>query len=239
MLKLNSNKEFLLGATDFDGIYSDQYTNLLDTGLVGKVQALTHVSLDKGVTGHYPLVLEVGAGKGQHLAFVKHTFEIYIESDIRIDTLKDATKNRKLTGLGTVEQVALNAENLDSIKPASVDRIVATCVLAHLRDPKRALEEFRRVLVPGGIASIYVPSEPGFILRLARYLSTVQKAKRLGYSHLPFHYQEHRNHFLNLKYVLLEVFSEDELRFESYPFRWASWNFSLWKIVRVRKSLSS
>ena len=228
-----------MGSTDFDGIYSDQYTNLLDTGLVGKVQAVTHASLEKGVSGHYPVVLEVGAGKGQHLGFVRHTFDTYIESDIRIETLKEATKTRKVAGLGAVEQLALNAESLGSIEHASVNRIVATCVLAHLRDPKLALEEFRRVLVPGGIASFYVPSEPGLVLRLARYLSTVQKAKRLGYSHLPFHYQEHRNHYLNLKYVLLEVFSQDELSFESYPLRWASWNFSLWKIVRIKKSLTA
>jgi len=64
------------------------------------------------------------------------------------------------------------------------DRVIATCLIAHLKDPEVALTEWRRVLRKGGELTMYVPCELGFSLRLFRKLFLAPKAKRLGFQGL-------------------------------------------------------
>jgi len=44
------------------------------------------------------------------------------------------------------------------LSDASVDAIICSSVLEHVRDPLRAMEELRRILKPGGKILFYVPS---------------------------------------------------------------------------------
>ena len=197
---------------------------------------LVHRSLEKGSGVHYSAVLELGAGAGQHLGFVQHTWSEYFETDIRFENLQNATSGRIESQTIGVSQLRVDAEDLSEFPDAKFDRIIVTCLVAHLDNPRKSLAEIRRVLKVGGEVVIYLPSEPGFLLRTIRYLSTVQKAKRAGFQHLPFQYTEHRNHFLFLKYILMEIFEEDHYSFRSYPIRGLSWNYSLWKVFKAKRS---
>ena len=216
-------------------IYDDNYVKLLNTGSVGAVFEQTHKTLERGLPKkEFDVVLEIGAGQGQHVKFVKHAWKSYLETDIRLDLLKRATKSRlQQQGL---EQAYADAEDLQNFGDESFDRVIVTCVLAHLKDAEKALLEWRRVLKPNGYLSIYIPSEPGFLLRVARTLTTVPKARKLGYNHLSFHYREHRNHFPAMKMLLMETFSADYKKWYTYPIPKLSWNFSLWKIVQIKKA---
>lgn len=187
------------------------------------------------MAGHYSAVLELGAGAGQHLGFVKHTWSEYFETDLRFENLKKATVGRSVYEMDGVTQLSVDAENLSRFENAKFDRIVITCLLAHLNNPTKALRDIRRVLKVGGQVVMYLPPEPGLLLRITRYFSTVQKAKKAGFRHLPFQYKEHRNHYLFLKYILMEVFEGDDYKFRSYPIKGLSWNFSLWTIFKVTK----
>lgn len=205
--------------------------------MVGKVFALKHKTMERGLAAtRYPRVLEVGAGQGQHFAHVKHQWDTYVETDIRLDTLVSKTLKRipQLHERKIVQQFA-DAENLEAFDDESFDRVIVSCVLAHLSNPEAALEEWRRVLVPGGAISIEIPSEPGMILRLSRMMFTVPKAKRLGHDHLAFHYREHANHFPGMKMLVKHVFRDDEIKIYTYPIAGLSWNFSLWKIFQIKK----
>lgn len=50
---------------------------------------------------------------------------------------------------------------LDELQPESVDLLVCNSVLEHLWDPQRALLQFWRVLTPGGVCFVNVPSWMG------------------------------------------------------------------------------
>jgi len=222
-------------------ISSDQYYELyhpliLKQG-VGFVADYTHKTLER-IPDLFltdlktKTVLEVGAGNGEHLHFVKHEYEEYIETDIRLEILKDATKERIFNS--KISQARLDANDLSSLPSNSVDRLIATCVLVHLEKPKFFLEEVRRICKEGAIISLYVPCEPGLFLRYLRYWTTARNARKMGVNHLHFHYQEHKYHILHIREIIRSTFSQDVVKNHSYPFNKFSWNLNLWEIYQIK-----
>jgi len=204
-----------------DEYYNQHYNKILNSGLLGFLKNLTHVCIEAGLSKNkISKVLELGAGTGYHKRFVRHKYDEYIESDLR----------RNLDQ-GIVE---VDAENLAKFENSEFDRIIATCLLAHLANPQKALLEWRRCTRNGGLISIYVPCEPGGALRIFRLLTTNLKGRRRGINHYQFHYLEHRNYYINLKYILNLVFSSDEIRVRRFPFPYASWNFNFFSVYQIR-----
>ncbi|HEY2042849.1 MAG TPA: class I SAM-dependent methyltransferase, partial [Jatrophihabitans sp.] len=101
---------------------------------------------------------------------------------------------------------------------ASVDRVIATCVLLHLPRPEQALQEWRRILRPGGVASIYVPNEPTLITRAGRAITTRRAARRAGFQGFDLMIaREHINHGWGLDQMIRYVFRDDVLRARTWP----------------------
>lgn len=94
-------------------------------------------------------VLEIGAGTGRNL-------DHYPLVDRLVLAEPDPHMRRKLTEVAarasvakSVEVVTWNAERIQS-DAGAFDAVVCTLVLCSVRDPKRSLDEIRRVLRPGG-----------------------------------------------------------------------------------------
>lgn len=222
----NQSKSLL---NEKERFYAEDYKRILDEGLVGRVMRLVHHSLEKPFreTDSFETTLELGAGHGQHRHFVKHKFTEYIESDIR-------AHNLPTTPSPYVRRLELDASDLSGLPDSSVDRLVATCLLAHLDNPELALQEWLRVVRNGGVMTIYLPSEPGILLRAARFCFTRPKALRLNLDYDYLVATEHRYSFPFLRATLRAVFLDCEIRFESYPVRRLPWDLSLWQVVQVR-----
>jgi phosphatidylethanolamine/phosphatidyl-N-methylethanolamine N-methyltransferase len=214
-----------------DDYYDEHYSKVLNSGLIGKVSSISHASLERGIDkeSHFSTVLELGAGEGQHFQFVKHSYDVYLQSDIRIDNLKNRSKAVDVK----LSNVVADASNLQSFNSNSIDRIIASCLLAHLHDLIRSLNEWRRVVHNSGKISIYVPCEPGALLRFARILSTARKAKKYIDRPILRHYVEHCNHYLGMDAAIQIVFKDDKIESKKYPFNFLSWNFNLWKIYTI------
>lgn len=218
-----------------DRYYECFYPLILEGGGVGSAAAWTHRSLEKFPRNwptYFESVLEIGAGNGEHFKYLKHDFQKYVETDVRIQLLLAGTKNRIYDERLIQEQ--LDANELSSIKSDSIDRLVATCVLVHLENPAHVLAEIRRSLRNGGVASLYVPCEPGLVLRILRYWTTARKGRKLGVDHLYFHYHEHRFHVLYIQEAIKGVFGSDEIKITRYPFKNFSWNFNLWQVYQIK-----
>ncbi len=164
-------------------------------------------------------ILEVGAGNGYHKKFCNSKYDSYIESDIR------ESINGKI--------ILLDAEKLSSFKDATFDRIIATCLLAHLNNPEAALKEWRRCVKNGGIISIYVPCEPGAALRLFRLLTTNIKSRIKKVDHYKFHYLEHRNYYINLNYLIHDAFRQDKIKIRKFPFGFLTWNMNFFYVYEI------
>ena len=213
--------------------YQNGYNEVFHKGKIGFVNRVIHNQLERLTKGHFPTTLELGSGPGQHLEHVTHSYEVYIESDIREELLRDpkSVKNNRLKTL------RLDAEDLSIFSDNSVDRIVNYCLLIHLTNPEHALKEWRRVIKKKSSSapvsqhnnqiSFYVPCEPGLLLRLLRLFTVARKTRKLGYDHYSFHYKEHVSYFTRLNHIIEEVFVRDRVRKRFWPFLIPSWNLNL------------
>ena len=99
----------------------------------------------------------------------------------------------------------------------SFDRLIATHVLEHLAQPELVLQEWVRVIRPGGVLSIILPCDPGIAWRIGRAFGPRKAGKRAG---LPYDYYmavEHINSIHNLEKIIDALFPEKRIRW--WPFR--------------------
>ena len=176
-------------------------------------------------------ILEIGAGSGEHLNFVKLPFKRYTLTDISDLGLKSISS---LLSNDKISFEKADAEDLP-FDDSSFDRVVATCVLAHLENPLLALMEIRRVLRVGGTASIFLSADPSITLRAMRRFFVSPKMKNLPMEYGLYNALAHRNSCSNLLQISRHVFQNDLIvqRFE--PFRVPAWNLSTHEIVHVKK----
>lgn len=218
---------------DLSYFYASVYGDLQYTGLLGRLQGIVHRLMERPYDGlPADVILEVGAGNGQHVRHVRSRTSTYYETDLAVGEGLDHAGERRVGDLRVVRCEA-DAEDLRDFDDDSVDRVVATCLLAHLPHTERALAEWRRVTRDGGHITIYVPAEPGLMLRLGRAVATAPKARRLGSDFHNVVNRDHKNSYLHMKAVVRHVYADDDVRWRRYPFAFASWNFNLFAIVDV------
>ncbi len=223
-------------AIDFS--YKEDYENIVNSsGYFSRiVYKKSHKSLERfGDEISRGRLLELGAQADQHRLYVKGPYDLYVVSDINLDLLQSQEKMRKDAKQSFAE---IRYEKIDALSipyaDNSFDRIVATCLIAHLNNPIDALNEWRRVVRPGGQIDFYVACEPGIVLRLARLL-THKRVKRLSpYPYDLLQYAMHVNHFPALREFIKFVFKSDEIRGRFFPFPFLTWNFNLWAIYSVK-----
>ena len=105
-------------------------------------------------------VLEVGVGTGLSLPAYDRATRI-VGIDISEPMLAKARARVRRLGLGNVDGLMLmDAERLD-FADASFDVVVSQYVVTAVADPEAALDEFARVLKPGGAIILTTPRRGG------------------------------------------------------------------------------
>lgn len=178
-------------------------------GLSATVLRTTHALIERtfGPEVEYPQVIEIGAGTLAHLPFVQHKFTRYVASDFDQRVLASVTHRELPPG---VELLQLDGATLPFVDN-SFDRLIATHVLEHIPSPHIAVEEWVRVLKPGGVLSIILPCDPGMAWRFGRYFGPRKQAEEAG---LPYDYymaREHVNSIFNLSEILKYHFPRREV----------------------------
>jgi phosphatidylethanolamine/phosphatidyl-N-methylethanolamine N-methyltransferase len=216
--------------------YQYHYQKITNSGPIGFVAMIGHLSLEKwpftkfskDCKKNFDKILEVGAGHGQHYKYLKEDFKAYTMTDVRPNLLN----NLKVSDARVViEKTSIDAESLP-YADNSFDRLIATCLLVHLDNPEKALTEWRRVVKPGGAISIYIPCEPGILLRILQSITTRRKQKKLGIDARYLHYGEHRYNFPFVIAIISNVFRRN-FRIRKFPFLFGSFDFNLWSVVTI------
>jgi ubiquinone/menaquinone biosynthesis C-methylase UbiE len=212
--------------------YGFQYSQCHCSGAMGAFSNFFHREIErKSISA--ASILEVGAGTGEHIPFVSREFEKYTAIDLRdLNSFYESqfTDDR-------ISFIKMDVHQL-GFKDEEFDRIIATCILHHISDPYKALNEWRRVLTDQGQLTLYLPCDPGFLYRWVRHWTSHLKLKRnmvTEMSKVKFLWAiEHRNHILSLHYIIKQVFSKDEISLQRFPFRFGSWNQNIFFIYQIR-----
>ncbi|GAQ27761.1 class I SAM-dependent methyltransferase [Ralstonia insidiosa] len=162
-----------------------------------------------GTDDEFKRVLEIGAGTGAHLGFVRHRFDQYVLTDQNAKTLDVA--RHKLAGLHEGKLTLEVQAGADIAYPDnSFDRVVAAHVLEHIYPPHLAIKEWARVIKNGGVLSILIPTDPGLAWRLGRTLGPRRNALARGLAYDYIMAREHVNSCTNLLAILRHYFPKGE-----------------------------
>jgi phosphatidylethanolamine/phosphatidyl-N-methylethanolamine N-methyltransferase len=222
-------------APSYELSYIQSYdTNNTRQTLAGSFLQKSHQLLEKTLPRDVACrrVLEVGAGSGHHLPYVKQQFDQYVMTDGSDDMLKIASE--KYAGELLNNSVAIEKQDATSLTYSdhSFDRLIATHVLEHLPNPVQVLKEWNRVIRPQGVISIVLPCDPGMLWRLGRYLGPRRNAKKLGIAYDYLQAAEHINSIFNL-IVFIRHHYEDVSELW-YPTRVPAPDFNLFYVCHIR-----
>ena len=199
-------------------------------GLFSFLSKYPHYLMEKPFKSNLKLdILELGYGKGEHLRFVSKDYNQYIGIDKNNYAGKSLKVDKKL------KFIKMNAESLN-FPDTKFDRIIATCLVVHLKNIEKALLEWRRVLKPNGVITMYIALEPSIMLRLFRNMIVKRKVKKLGFTGYDlFIAREHINHAIGTLEFINYIFKDDEKRIKYSPFPFLSWNFNLFAVIHITK----
>ena len=178
-------------------------------------------------------ILEIGAGRGEFYEYIEKNFQSYLMTDI-----SDWGKNHILE-LGKKDpRIKFEQQNIEDIKYEDnyFDRIIVSCVIAHVTELFKALEEVRRVTKPGGVISIFISTDPSILLRIARKVFTERKMKNLSIPYKLLNSIQHRNTPTSILDMVDWIYQKDKVEKDYLPFKIKSWNLSTHLIVNIKKS---
>lgn len=158
-----------------------------------------------GENRFFERVLEVGAGTGEHLGFVRHKFDKYVVTDQDAKTLEIAKEKSASIDSNKLLFEVQAGENIN-YPDNSFDRLIAAHVLEHIYQPHLAIKEWVRVIKNGGVLSILIPTDPGVAWRLGRALGPRRNAHAKGLAYDYIMAREHVNSCTNLVAILRHYF---------------------------------
>ncbi|WP_115658580.1 class I SAM-dependent methyltransferase [Pseudomonas sp. PH1b] len=202
----NEDKAWIEYKKKFSELYDDSnYSSPLQS----LVMRASHKLVEKayGDQSQFKRVLEIGAGTGEHVNFVRHKFEEYTLSDLDQKTL-DVAKNKLLKKHSNKLKFECQEGSELKYEDNSFDRLIATHVLEHIYQPHLVLKEWTRVVKDGGVLSILIPTDPGLAWRLGRHLGPRRNAMSQGIAYDYIMAREHVNSCHNLIAILRHYFPD-------------------------------
>ena len=204
------------------------------SGFSGKLLQLTHkqlASFGNKFQKQQDNVLEIGAGQGEHFPFVNKNFTTYTMSDISEWGTAEISKILEIDNRVNFDKQDIQALTYPD---NSYDRVITTCVIAHVDEPYESFLEVRRVTKNEGTCSFLVSADPSILLRFIRATLTAPKMKKLGSPYLLINAISHRNSAGGIIEIAKHVFRDDQVQIKYFPFRIRSWNLSTHIIINVK-----
>ena len=200
----NEDQAWLEYRARFADVYDESnYASPLQSAVMRASHRLTEKRFQKH--DYFPKVLEIGAGTGEHIGFVRHGFDQYVLSDLDEQTLEVAKRKLNDKFGNKLFYETQSGEGLSYVDN-SFDRLNATHVLEHIYQPHLALKEWARVVKHGGVLSILIPTDPGVAWRLGRNLGPRKNAIAQGIAYDYVMAREHVNSCNNLIALLRHNF---------------------------------
>ena len=168
---------------------------------------------------YFPSVIELGSGQNEHKNFVKHLYNWYLATDVR--EISDPSLSPLDTGVlpqtnGDFKSIA-DATEL-KYPDGSFDRVIAACLLLHFPDPLKAVDQWLRVLKPGGHIDALIPNDQSLITSVYKAFFTRRKARELGFHDLDIvNALEHVTYYSRVVKLVRARYDTEEVRFDHFP----------------------
>lgn len=221
--------------------YERDYQSIQRCGIQGWGNSLVDKLVESKIFREENIsILELGASSGEHLTFVSRLPEW--KEYVCLDLLPGITNrslyqdilNNKDGKFPKVKFVIADAQSLP-FSDSSFDVVVATCLLAHVDQPEKVMQESRRVVKDGGQIVVGLPCDPGLINRFIKWVITFPKMRRQGIENPAVLYAlEHQNPIHNLIALAKHIFQQDLTKFHYFPFKFHSWNLNLVTLLNVK-----
>jgi phosphatidylethanolamine/phosphatidyl-N-methylethanolamine N-methyltransferase len=206
------------------------YSQHLYTGINGLLMRYCHKQLEESnpIT-NCKKILEIGAGSEPHYKYLKNKdCQYYILEKMHDKTIK---KNKK------IKYFYYNGSEI-KFKKNYFDRVIISHTLEHIPSPEKFLKSIVKVVKKGGVISISLPADPGFLWRLGRLYNKVFKVKKsLNLKHLEYDYMnaiEHINSIYNLIAIIRYNF-KNKFRENFLPFKIKIIDLNLFYNVHIIK----
>jgi len=208
------------------------FHNLFYSGIIGFFMKWGHHNLEKyNFEIDHSNVLEVGPGSEPHFRYIKKEVTNYYSvevSDFAINELKK---------LGIENIVKYDGKKLP-FENNFFDRIIISHVLEHINYPEEFIFEMMSKLKKGGILSISLPTDPGFLWRISRSIFKLLKFKKtINITSIEYDYinaLEHVNSIYNLRAIIQYHYKKNSQ--ETYvPFKIKIANLNLFYNVHIKK----
>jgi phosphatidylethanolamine/phosphatidyl-N-methylethanolamine N-methyltransferase len=213
------------------GFYADDYARVAVSARDSAAGRYLHGAIEKrlGPDATFARVLELGGNRGEHVPFVRHAFEEYHLTDLRMPQPPPHIADDPRVHLRAVD--AASTPYADG----EFDRVISTCLLHHVDDPMGVAQEMRRVTRPRGVVSILLPTDPGLAYRTTHWLTYGRPARRAGTAQRSrlLHAIDHRNHFRSIAAQLRSVFEHDDVRVSWLPTRLRSVELNVLTVWQV------
>ena len=207
------------------------------SGISKLVNESGHRLLEKKLTrkNKFNKILEIGATHGQHRNFIKHQFNEYVMVDIKLP------ENIKELKSKNIQFYEINAENIDEFPKIKFDRIIATCILHHLKNPIESLKKWITLMNDEARMDILIPCEPTFIWNIGRNLIVKPKLKKLGINAKEYSQIiniEHINKYDDLMKELSKLKIKYKLEIRNWPFKFLPWYLNIYTRFTLIKSIN-
>ena len=201
---------------DLSNLVEDYYLNYYEKVhniQWGESKLSFHKEIEKpfDLESNFPDILEVGAGEGQHQRFISHQYSRYLATDLR------EIANAELLPIEE-GHVPNYAGNFRAYGDATFDRVVAGCLLLHLADPLKAIDEWYRVLKKGGRIDALIPRDESFLVGIYRSLYSRRKATKFGFKDFNLvNALEHVTHYSRVLRLSTARYDSTEISFTHFP----------------------
>lgn len=141
------------------------------------VEKIKETVLDKNI--HGKTLIDIGTGAGYVAVEAAKLGLNVIACDITSEALNNIKRFKKQLNLSNIKLIKCGADKIP-ISNNSVDYVIACAILEHLPSEKKAVEEWKRILKPGGKLFLSVPLKYRYIWPFFIPLNYIHD-KRIGH----------------------------------------------------------
>ncbi len=142
-----------------------------------KVEAiLDHAFHASGAFKERPLMLDIGAGRGEFALFLQGRGRARVWNYLGFEPSAEQLKQRDIQefGMGFVQALAEQIPIQDMVAHG----VVIKEAIDHCYDPAKAFAEAKRLLKPGGVLVVTVTNDKSYFKRVLPFINSARKAQQ-------------------------------------------------------------